>query len=231
MIFLYILLGIFLILGLISIIPVGVDARYRTKLYCVAKIGFLRFRIVPQKRKKKKPKSPEAKPKREKPKKEKNDGVSIKKLFEQNGVSGIINIIKKIGSLAVGALKDVFSHVIIRELMVDITVSGENAADTALDFGYACTAVYPAVSAISQVCICKDFKVMVTPDFTEGAKSKAVCRFSGDIRIFWLIKAAVVHGFKALQLMLKLKKAKAPQENSPDENNIQNGHKSVTDDK
>lgn len=216
MIFLYIFLGILLFLFLISLIPVGIDARYRNSLCCTLKIGFVKIRLLPEKpKKKKKAVSKPDKSKKEKP--EKDEAVSLKMLFKQNGVSGILNILKKIVSLATGALKDVFSHIIIRELSIDITTAGDNAADTALKYGYTCSGVYPAVSLITRICRCKTFRVLVSPDFTVGAKSNADCRVNANIKIFWLLKAAVVHGFKALQVLLKLKKAEIPVEQQDNE--------------
>lgn len=210
MIFLYILIAILVVLFLITLIPVGIKARYKNKVYCVLKIGFIKIRILPEKPKKKKPKvKTEEKSKEKKPEKPKQKEAvfSFIKLLKQNGVSGIINILKKIASLAAGALKDVFKHIIIRELSIDVVIGGDDAAETALNYGKTCAVVYPAVSTVTQVCICKDFNVLVSPDFTDGSKSNAACKLEADIKIFWLVKAVIVHGFKALQVFLKLRKA------------------------
>ncbi len=219
MIFLYIFLGLLLLIFLLSLIPVGVDARYRTKLYCRVKIGFLKILVIPNKKLKKK-KTKKQKEERKLQQKEKE--FSLKKLFSQNGVSGIINILKKMASVAAGALKDVFSHIIIRELVVDITVAGDDAADTAMNYGYACSAVYPAVSILTGVTKCRGFKVMVSPDFTDGAESRAMFRFSGDIKIFWLVKAALQYGFRALLLLMKFKKARQQKPLSQEDENLHN---------
>lgn len=230
MIVLYIILAISLFLFLLTLIPVGVDARYRNKLFCVVRIGFVKIRVYPPKPKKKKKAKKEEKV--QKPKiseKEKKEEFSLKKFFKQNGVSGIINIIKKIASVASGALKDVFSHIIIRDFSLTVTITGDDASDTALNYGHTCSAVYPAVSIIYQVCNCQNFSVLVSPDFTEGAKSKAVCRVSADIKIFWLVKAVIVHGFKALQVFFKLKKAqvKEPKKNETENSSKTNENKTT----
>lgn len=218
MIFLYIILGILLFLFLLTLVPIGIDARYRNRLYCVLKIGFVKIRLLPEKskNKNKKPAQPKKSEKSKKEKKEKKEEFSFKKFFQENGVSGLINILKKILSLATGALKDVFSHIIIKELSVDITAGGEDAADTALNYGHICSAVYPAVSLLTQICKCRDFRVLVNPDFTDGSESKAVCRVSASIKIFWLLKALIVHGFKALQVFFKFKKAQVVEETEKD---------------
>ena len=217
MIFLYILLAILLILGLVSLIPIGIEASYKNKLYCLLKIGFIKIQLFPEKKKKKKS-TPQEKPvpkKKEEPKKK--DAFSFKKFFKQNGVSGLMKILKKIASMAKGALKDVFSHIIIRELMLDVTIGGEDAAETAVSYGKACAVVYPSVSLITQICNCRSLKVLVSPDFTDGSDSKANCKVVADIRTFWLIKAVFVHGFKAISLLIKYKKAQekvSPKEES-----------------
>lgn len=218
MIILFIILGILLFLFLLTLIPVGVEARYRNRLYCVLKIGFVRIRLLPQKPKKKKKsaKKPSRSEKTKKKKPEKNESFSFKELFKENGVSGLLNILKKILSLITGALKDVFRHIIIKELSIYIVAAGDDAADTAMNYGYVCSAVYPAVSAITQICKCKTFSVLADPDFTDGAKSRAVCRLDAHIRIFWIVKAAAVHGYKALQLLFKYKNAKVTEESKND---------------
>ncbi len=207
MIFLYILISILLVLFLITLIPVGIKARYKNKVYCVLKIGFIKIRLLPEKPKKKKTKE---KTKEKKSEKENQKETSFKKLLKQNGVSGIINILKRIASLAVGALKDIFKHIIIRELSLDVVIGGDDAAETALNYGKTCSVVYPAVSVITQSCICRDFNVLVSPDFTDGSESNATCKLEADIKIFWLVKAVIVHGFKALGVILKLQKANEP---------------------
>ncbi len=222
MIFLYILLAIVLILGLISIIPIGIEAQYKTKLYCLLKIGFIKIQLFPEKKKKKKkPQKSQSATSKKKSEPKKQEEFSIKKFFKQNGVSGLIKILKKIASMAKGALKDVFSHIIIRELSVDVTIGGEDAAETAIDYGKACAVVYPAVSLITQICDYKSLKVLVSPDFTDGSKSKANCKVVADIKTFWLLKAVFVHGFKAIQVLLKYKKAQEKvvqkEENSKEE--------------
>lgn len=186
----------------------GIKAKYKDKVYCYLKIGFIKIKIPSEKPKKKKPeqKSKEKKPEKEKPKPKEKE-FSLKKLLSQNGVSGIFNILKKIASLAVGALKDVFMHIIIRELSIDVVIGGDDAAETALNYGKACAVVYPAVSTVTQACICNDFNVLVSPDFAEGSKSYAVCKVDADIKIFWILKAVIVHGIKVLQVFLKLRKA------------------------
>ncbi len=206
MIFLYILIAVLLVLFLITLMPLGIKAKFKNKVYCDLKIGFIKIRLLPEQPKKKKTekKTIERKKKTEN---QKEKEISLKKLFKQNGVSGIINILKKIASLAAGALKDVFKHIIIRELIIDVVVGGDDAAETALSYGKICSVVYPAVSTITRICVCKSFNVLVSPDFKEGSKSYADCILKADIKIFWLVKAAIVHGFKALQVFLKFKKA------------------------
>ena len=86
-------------------------------------------------------------------------------------------------------------------------IGGEDAAEAAVSYGKACAVVYPSVSLITQICNCRSLKVLVSPDFTDGSDSKANCKVVADIRTFWLIKAVFVHGFKAISLLIKYKKA------------------------
>lgn len=213
----YILLAVVLVLGLISLIPIGIEAEYKDKLYCIFKIGFIKIKILPRKVKDKNIQINKKKAKKKQPDTEVE--FSFKMLLQQNGISGFIKILKKFVSLTKGALKDLVKHIIIRELCVDVVVGGEDAAETAVSYGKICSVVYPSVSLITQACRCNEFKVLVSPDFADGSPSKAYCKLVADAKVFWLAKAAIVNGFKAIQLFIKYKKA---QEKVPVDNNMDN---------
>ena len=110
MIALYIILGILLLLFLLTLFNVWVLASYNEELKLFIKVAFVKIQLVPPKpkkeKKKKKPKKPKKKGTPDKKKPEKEKSFSIKDYVKQKGVSGILNIIKRISDFAVGTLND-----------------------------------------------------------------------------------------------------------------------------
>ena len=114
-------------------------------------------------------------------------------------------MIKKIADLAVGALKDFFRHIIVKKLMLSINIAGKDAADTAVKYGYCCSAVYPAFGIIVGSVKCKNYGVDISPDFEEKAKSAVIMELEAKIKILWLLALVLKHGYKGLKLLADLK--------------------------
>lgn len=199
MLWLYILLGILLVIFLLLLMPVKLKASYNENFRCSLKIGFVKIQLYPQKPKKKKKKSEktEEKPEHEEKKKE--------SLIKEKGISWLFDLIKKIADLAVGALKDFFRHIIVKKLMLSINIAGKDAADTAVKYGYCCSAVYPAFGIIVGAVKCKNYGVDISPDFEEKAKSAVNMELEAKIKILWLLALVLKHGYKGLKLLADLK--------------------------
>lgn len=201
MLWLYILLGILLVIFLLLLMPVKLKASYNEDFRCCLKIGFVKIQLYPQKpkkkKKKKKPEKAEEIPKHEEKKKE--------SLIKEKGISWLFDLIKKIADLAVGALKDFFRHIIVKKLMLSINIAGNDAADTAVKYGYCCSAVYPAFGIIVGAVKCKSYGVDISPNFEEKAKSAVNMELEAKIKILWLLALVLKHGYKGLKLLTDLK--------------------------
>ncbi|MGN1432602.1 MAG: DUF2953 domain-containing protein [Ruminococcus sp.] len=199
MLWLYILLGILLVIFLMLLMPVKLKASYNEDFRCSLKIGFVKIQFYPPKPKKKKKESEKAeeKPKHEEKKKE--------SLVKEKGISWLFDLIKKIADLAVGALKDFFRHIIVKKLMLSISIAGDDAADTAVKYGYCCSAVYPAFGIIVGAVKCKSYGVDISPDFEEKAKSAVNMELEAKIKVLWLLALVLKHGYKGLKLLADLK--------------------------
>ena len=199
MLWLYILLGILLVIFLLLLMSVKLKASYNEDFRCSLKIGFVKIQLYPQKTKKKKKKSEktEEKPEHEEKKKE--------SLIKEKGISWLFDLIKKIADLAVGALKDFFRHIIVKKLMLSINIAGKDAADTAVKYGYCCSAVYPAFGIIVGAVKCKSYGVDISPNFEEKAKSAVNMELEAKIKILWLLALVLKHGYKGLKLLIDLK--------------------------
>ena len=199
MLWLYILLVILLVIFLLLLMSVKLKASYNEDFRCSLKIGFIKIQLYPQKPKKKKkpPKKDDEKSKHEEKKKE--------SLIKEKGISWLFDLIKKISDLAVGALKDFFRHIIVKKLMLSISIAGDDAADTAVKYGYCCSAVYPAFGIIVGAVKCKSYGVDISPNFQEKAKSAVNMELEAKIKILWLLALVLKHGYKGLKLLADLK--------------------------
>lgn len=203
MLWLYILLGIALFVALVMFIPITLRASYKEKFWCAVYIGFVKLQLVPAKPKKEKKK----KVKKQTPKTEQSKKPTEKKpsLIKKYGIEWLLNLIKKVAELAVSALQDFFSHILVKKLSLSISVAGDDAADTAIKYGKYCAVVYPAVGTIVRVVKCKGYGVDINPNFSEKAETEISFDFAARIFAFRLIALAVKHGIKGLKLLAEVK--------------------------
>lgn len=210
MIALYIILGILLLLFLITLIRVQVFATYADDLTLTLKILFFKIPILPQKEKPKKPEK-EKKPKEEKQKPEKKDEENkekkpsfLSRLKDKKGVTGILSLFTSIARIAAGALKGLFSHIVIKKMDVGIALSGEDAASAAVNYGRVCSVLYPAVNIITAATVCEDYNVVVEPVFNPDRETEVYADVHLYLRIIWAIAEAVKAGVKLLIVRIRL---------------------------
>lgn len=189
-ILLWVIVCILLLLTVVMVIPLRVDMRYTDSAELTLKILFIKIKLFPTEEKpKKKAKDNKNKNKKavnkkdnsskenisstekpsEKEKSSKDEAKSsinkIRDLFKQRGLDGLINIIRELAGLVSGTLKPLFKHIKLKRLDIDVCVAKDNAADTAVHYGYVCSAVYPALSVLLNVIKFDDYNVNIYPDF------------------------------------------------------------------
>jgi ribosomal protein S25 len=179
LLWLYILLGIVLFIALVMFIPITLRASYKEEFWCAVYIGFVKLQLVPAKPKKekKKKKAKKQTQKTEQPKKATEKKPSLIKKY---GIEWLLNLIKKVAELAVSALQDFFSHILVKKLSLSISVAGDDAADTAIKYGKYCAVIYPAVGTIVRVVKCKGYGVDINPNFSEISSACAIRENSTD---------------------------------------------------
>ena len=204
----YILIGIILFITLILIIPVGVDVSFDKELKVNLRIAFLSIQILPAKpEKEKKPKKEKKKKKEEEPKEE-EPKEKKPNIIKEKGISWLMDVIRQVAAIAGGMLKSFFKHLVLKKFFISITYAGENAEDTAVKYGYFCSSVYPAFSVLVRVAKCKKYAIDISPNFTNGEQSVFDIDISLRIRIFWIVALVFKHGFKAIKLLLSLRRGK-----------------------
>lgn len=172
MIFLYILLSIIAAIIILLCIRVTAVLNYNVKFTFEVKWLFLKFQIYPKKEKqeKKKEKAEEDKPKEGKKKKAKKGSGPLKAFYENQGFGGVLELIKNTSDAVSGLLKRVFKSLIINEFYLGMSISGDDAASTAIDYGETCAKVFPAIGVICSTMKVRKYDVDIRPDFMNDVK-------------------------------------------------------------
>ena len=217
MVFLYIILGILLLIFLISLIRVRVFALYSQDLTLTLKILFFKIKILPQpeekKEKEKKPKKEKKEKKKkkeeEKPEKDKKEEKKkpslIAELKDKHGVTGLIELFRSAANIATGMLKGIISHVVFEKLDVGIMLSGDDAASVALTYGKVCSALYPSINILASATVCRDYNISIEPVFDPEKPTEVYANVHVYLRIIFVLGAAIKAGFRFLILFLKAK--------------------------
>lgn len=198
---LLIILGILLFLFLLLLFPVHVSVTFETELGLKVRYLFFRYTVFPQPPEKLAKKAA----KEIKENAEENETKSkIREIIKQKGLSGFVGLLKEFASVAAGTAKKLFSRVTMDLLFVDVVVSDEDAAQTALLYGGVCAAVCGSAAALLSVMKYKRYHINVVPDFQ--AKQSAV-KF--ELRAHVIPVFLVVPLLSALFRSLKIMKSAA----------------------
>lgn len=220
---LIIILSIIAFILLLLIIPVSIYIDYNGENIKIwLRYLFIKFQLIPQKEKKEKKKKPKKKseknPKNEK-KEEKEKENPFLNFIEAQGISGVVDILKSIINIVKDFLNYIRTHILIKKLIVNITVAGENAADTAIDFGNTCSMIYPLLGTLSGiVTVCDIPDVNISADYN-SKKSKTKLYTVIAVRPIMLLCALVIYGVKAMMLYIKITMS----DNKKEENNFKDG--------
>lgn len=196
---------------LLLLVPVNFYIEYDGEITKV-KLGylFLKFYLMPkpekkkQRKQKKKKKKTSEKPKQEEKKKKDESESTFLKIFKEQGVSGVINILGEILDIIKGFLNYVSKHILIRKFRIDISAGGNDAFDTAMNFGYICDGVYPLIGTLSAlVTFCRIPDINISANF--DSKTSSASLFTQiAVRPLFLIKALIFYAFKAFKLYMKI---------------------------
>lgn len=187
--------GFLLIIAILLACPVIVDLRFADNFLLKLRVLGIPITVFSSKEKpeedKKKKKPKKAKKKKHDTEKEKKGKFSkIKGILKRKGVSGLLDFFKELMGVATGTGKKMFSHLMIYQLAVDITISNEDAAKAAIQYGQACAVVYPAMSVVTSVAKCQKSHVCVIANF-DDKKPKAEFCLKASIRPFFILTAGI----------------------------------------
>ena len=187
---LYIIGGILLFLFVLLLIPVSAEISYIDDFNLRVKYGIIKVfdNLKPKKPKKEKPKKSKSDSgkKKEKPKKE----SFISRVFKEKGKIGGIKFCFAILKAVFSKLIWVLKKISFKKLFLDITVSSDDAANTAVTYGAVCAAVYPVIALIKENTKIGVSEVNVSTDF-EKISPVVKAAVAVKTRLLYAVIAAV----------------------------------------
>lgn len=188
--FAIVLLIIFAVIFLFFISKVRLDVYYTDKLNVRVRYLFLTFRIT-------KPKP--GKTKLERPKLEKIQNKRKKVSLEQ--IKSFIDIFGRFWNEALELAAKIKNNISIDIFDLELTIGGDDAADTAITYGAVCAAVYPTVSIIDKIIKMRKRKILINANF--NSQSYIKFKVKASIRVGILICAGIKSGVKIVLSLLK----------------------------
>ena len=91
-------------------------------------------------------------------------------------------------------------HIRLKTFSLEIAVSTEDAAETAVQYGKVCSAVYPAASVVVSSTACSQYTVDIRPDFDSGSSGiRAGAELK--VRVLFLLITSISLFFKGVGFM------------------------------
>lgn len=207
---LYIILGIIAFFVIVLSIPVVLDLEYTDAVRCKVSWLFLKFDLYPFPEKKKKEEKPKEEKKEEKPEEKKEEKPKPKKenflktFYNNQGLAGVIELLNNcVAALKRFSVKSIKRAVIIKKFRLDIHITEDDAAATAIKYGKVCSALYPSLGFICSNMKVKDYKVNVFADYCgEKTTVEFVTKTAFIPRA--LINAGIALVFSLLKQLLKV---------------------------
>ncbi|MBW7573989.1 DUF2953 domain-containing protein [Caproiciproducens faecalis] len=197
---LMIFMGIALFLFVLLLFPVSVSARFEEELSIKIKYLFFSYKIPADT-----PKAEDTGKSGKKKTGDKSDAYSkFRDIIKRKGLSGFLDIISEFASIATGAAKKLFSHAVIHAISVDISVSDEDAAQTAIYYGCTCSVVYPAMGLLVNQVKCKDYHIRIAPDFNEK-ESRITFTCKVKIKLLFILSSMLPALLESLKMLKKIK--------------------------
>ncbi|GEM_PF-1583979 len=225
-VFLLILAGIIILILLLLFCPFVIKIRFEDEVKL--KVGYL-FPVLtirldkqetdPEKLKKaeeKKHKKEEKKQRKEEKRKEKlrKKGIDpdqekeekkqnpLLQQIKSKGLEGIIELLKELVRILGYLMKKITDHLVISQMDLQLDIATEDAAQTALNCGYACSTVFPLISFIEQhVKKCRH-REQIIPVFTK-TETKVHFLLKARIMPFFILSGALGSLIKALKALAK----------------------------
>lgn len=203
MTFLYVLLSIILFVVLLLSIKITFVTQYKEDFKLEVRWLFIKIKVYPtkenkqDKKKKDNTKTPKKGIEKESKQKKPQKTNIFGRFYINQGMTGVIELIKSTASVLNGMFKRIFKSITIRSLDIAMIVTGEDAAKTAINYGKVCSAVFPATKIICSAVQVKKHRINIAPDFI-GTENKAYFSAEFSIIPIKITNAAVIFLFQFL---------------------------------
>ncbi len=169
----WIVCGVFAFLLLILIIPLHMQVSFDGQLSLRLRYLFFTYSLYPRPEKKKK------KFKQKKVKKKKEIELSrTEEMLQSEGVAAVISYYIKLAQIIKTAALGLFRTITVDKLKLNIKVASDDAAETAINYGQLCAAVYPVHALIESSVRVRSRSINIAPDFLNNED-----QVSGEIRL------------------------------------------------
>lgn len=221
---LIIILSIIAVITFLLFISVSLYIDYKEDEFKVwVRYLFIKIPVYPRNKKKRKSKKteekkPEKQDKQPEEKKEKKENF-FTSTAKSEGVGAIIEILSKIIEIVKDFSSSTLKHLKVKKLKLDVISAGEDAADAALNFGYACSVIYPALGALSGLIrFLKIPDVNITVDYDKKETSSSLM-IQFKMRLFFLLAVILKYGIKGILLYIDVTKSDTKENELPEKEN------------
>lgn len=180
----WIVCGVFALLLLILILPLHLHASFDGQLSLRLRYLFFTYPLYPRPEKKKK------KLKQKKVKKKKEIELSrTEEMLRSEGVAAVISYYIKLGQLIKTAAIGLLGTITVDKLKLNISVASDDAAQTAINYGRICAAIYPMHALIESSVNVRSRSINITPDFlnSEDQVSGEIRLHVLPLRVLWIL--------------------------------------------
>lgn len=230
MIVLYILLAVIALIVLAFSFRLTLQLDYHEVVELEVRYLFLKFKLLPWEKKEKAPKEEKPaepkQPEEAKPEKKPAKPNPLKNFWQNEGVDGVIALLKETAAIVSGMFRGVFRHVIVDKLFLRMHIGSGDAAQTAIDYGKACAEVFPALGTICSVMKVRQYDADLSPDFLAN-QNETELHTVITLRPIFVTNAAVVMLVRLLfKVVFKVLFSK-PVKSSENRNEIKQGGASL----
>ena len=198
---LIILIGILLFVVALLSINIGVIVDYKEEHFIYVKALFIKIKIYPKKKKKKKKRKKNKQSKKEEQKNDAKTPQSSSKPKKKKSALSVPSILWKMRETVLILIKKLFGYLHFKFIRLNIVVSAEDAAKTALLYGASAQGIsylLEILDNISNVEIEKHSRISLTSDFINQSPY-----FDGEIFLYIRIINLIKVLFLALKAYIK----------------------------
>ena len=140
----------------------------------------------------------------------------LSNLLKHEGLTGFFELLEEAIVLVAGGAKGVLAHTKIRFLNLKLVISGEEAADIALQYGRACGIIYPACALIFACIPCRRHDLRIDVDY-EAGKTLLSCDTQLRIPLIFVLLDALKVLWRGYPLLRRVKHAVSDPSEEPED--------------